>query len=151
MTYDPPFHLEGPETDVTSLCEGYITVTPLHFDLTRYDAIAEAECLELGRLNRHLTGAIHAPAPSVAGIRRNQLRLAAVFSLADHRHLRRDAPGCEEETRNAGKRPETRALDQTGVSVGLDETLAHKHRPGHRAKQSGPIIGQRTTDIRACK
>jgi 5'/3'-nucleotidase len=26
---------------VTSLCEGYITVTPLHFDLTRYDAIAE--------------------------------------------------------------------------------------------------------------
>ena len=35
MTYIPPFHLEGPETDVTSLCEGYITVTPLHFDLTR--------------------------------------------------------------------------------------------------------------------
>ena len=41
MTYNPPFHLEGPETDVTSLCEGYITVTPLHFDLTRYDAIPE--------------------------------------------------------------------------------------------------------------
>jgi 5'-nucleotidase len=39
MTYNPPFHLEGPETDVTSLCEGYITVTPLHFDLTRYDII----------------------------------------------------------------------------------------------------------------
>ena len=31
------------------------------------------------------------------------------------------APGCEEETRNVGKRPETRALDQTGVAVGLDE------------------------------
>jgi len=39
MTYSPPYHLEGPETDVTSLCEGYITVTPLHFDLTRYDQI----------------------------------------------------------------------------------------------------------------
>jgi 5'-nucleotidase len=41
MTYNPPFHLEGPETDVTSLCEGYITVTPLHFDLTRHDLIPE--------------------------------------------------------------------------------------------------------------
>ena len=41
MTYNPPFHLEGPETDVTSLCEGYITVTPLHFDLTRHDLLAE--------------------------------------------------------------------------------------------------------------
>ncbi len=39
MTYSPPYHLEGPETDVTSLSEGYITVTPLHFDLTRYDLI----------------------------------------------------------------------------------------------------------------
>ena len=37
MTYNPPFHLEGPETDVTSLCEGYITVTPLRFDMTRYE------------------------------------------------------------------------------------------------------------------
>jgi 5'-nucleotidase len=41
MTYNPPFHLEGPETDVTSLCEGYITVTPLHFDLTRHDLLKE--------------------------------------------------------------------------------------------------------------
>jgi hypothetical protein len=59
------------------------------------------------------------------------------------------APGCEEETRNVGKRPETRALDQTGISVGLDETTARapvQARP--QAKQSGPIIGQRTTDIR---
>jgi 5'-nucleotidase len=39
MTYAPPYHLEGPETDVTSLCEGYITVTPLHFDLTRHDLL----------------------------------------------------------------------------------------------------------------
>ena len=41
MTYDPPYNLDGPETDVTSLCEGYITVTPLHFDLTRYDILPE--------------------------------------------------------------------------------------------------------------
>jgi 5'-nucleotidase len=43
MTYDPPYHVEGLETDVTSLCEGYITVTPLHFDLTRYDVLSEVE------------------------------------------------------------------------------------------------------------
>jgi 5'-nucleotidase len=41
MTYAPPFHLEGPETDVTSISEGYITVTPLHFDMTRHDQLAE--------------------------------------------------------------------------------------------------------------
>jgi 5'-nucleotidase len=39
MTYNPPYHIEGAETDVTSLSEGYITVTPLHFDMTRYDMI----------------------------------------------------------------------------------------------------------------
>jgi len=39
LTYNPPHHLRGPETDVSSLCEGYITVTPLHFDLTRHDLI----------------------------------------------------------------------------------------------------------------
>jgi 5'/3'-nucleotidase len=33
-TYSPPYNLEGPESDVTSLSQGYITVTPLHFDLT---------------------------------------------------------------------------------------------------------------------
>ncbi|MEO6810072.1 MAG: 5'/3'-nucleotidase SurE, partial [Isosphaeraceae bacterium] len=32
MTYAPPYQIEGPETDVTGLIEGYITVTPLHFD-----------------------------------------------------------------------------------------------------------------------
>jgi hypothetical protein len=58
------------------------------------------------------------------------------------------ASGCEEETRNVGKRPETRALDQTGVSVGLDETARAPVQAKPPAKQSGPIIGQRTTDIR---
>lgn len=43
LTYNPPYHLEGPETDVTSLCEGYITVTPLHFDLTKYDYLKKIE------------------------------------------------------------------------------------------------------------
>lgn len=41
MTYNPPYNLEGPATDVTALCEGYITVSPLHFDLTRHDQLAE--------------------------------------------------------------------------------------------------------------
>jgi 5'-nucleotidase len=41
LTYNPPLNLRGPETDVSSLCEGYITVTPLHFDLTRHDLIGD--------------------------------------------------------------------------------------------------------------
>ena len=49
MTYEPPFHLEGPETDVTSLCEGYITVTPLHFDMTRHDLIPAVSGWDWGR------------------------------------------------------------------------------------------------------
>ncbi len=43
LTYAPPFELEGPETDVSSLAEGYITVTPLHFDLTRHDQLPRLE------------------------------------------------------------------------------------------------------------
>jgi 5'-nucleotidase len=39
LTYAPPFNLEGQESDVASLAEGYITVTPLHFDLTRQDLL----------------------------------------------------------------------------------------------------------------
>jgi 5'-nucleotidase len=39
LTYAPPYSLEGPETDVSSLAEGYVTVTPLHFDLTRHDRL----------------------------------------------------------------------------------------------------------------
>ena len=41
ITYNPPYNVRGPETDVSSLCEGYITVTPLHFDLTRHDLIGD--------------------------------------------------------------------------------------------------------------
>lgn len=43
MTYAPPYQIEGPETDVTGLIEGYITVTPLHFDMTRHDQLAEVK------------------------------------------------------------------------------------------------------------
>jgi hypothetical protein len=59
--------------------------------------------------------------------------------------------GCEEEPRNTGKRPATRALDQTGVSVGFDDDSREKTRPRPAAKQTGPIIGQRTTEIRDAK
>jgi 5'-nucleotidase len=41
LTYAPPFNLEGVESDVSSLAEGYITVTPLHFDLTRHDLLPD--------------------------------------------------------------------------------------------------------------
>jgi hypothetical protein len=58
------------------------------------------------------------------------------------------APGCEEETRNVGKRPESKALDQTGVSLGDDEATRPQSYAKQPAKQSGSIIGQRTTDIR---
>jgi hypothetical protein len=66
------------------------------------------------------------------------------------------AAGCEEEMRNVGSRPQTRALDQTGVSVGLDEESRPQARPQPQQAQpqpkrptdSGPIIGQRTQDIR---
>jgi hypothetical protein len=58
------------------------------------------------------------------------------------------APGCEEETRNVAKKRETRALDQTGISIGLDENSRGGAQAKVLTKQSGPIIGQRTTDIR---
>ncbi|MFO0958632.1 MAG: 5'/3'-nucleotidase SurE [Isosphaeraceae bacterium] len=49
MSYTPPFATVGPETDVTSLAEGYITVTPLHFDLTRYDQIEALSAWDWGK------------------------------------------------------------------------------------------------------
>jgi len=66
------------------------------------------------------------------------------------------ATGCEEEMRNVGARPQTRALDQTGVSVGLDENPRPQARPQSqpqpnlkRPTDSGPIIGRRTQDVRS--
>jgi hypothetical protein len=56
--------------------------------------------------------------------------------------------GCEEETRNVGSRPQTRALDQTGVAVGLDA-----ERPQAPARPKVPpkpefIVGKRTMEVR---
>jgi hypothetical protein len=58
------------------------------------------------------------------------------------------AAGCEEEARNVGSRPQTRALEQTGVAVGLDG-----ERPKPRAKLKAPenpefIVGKRTQEIK---
>ncbi|KAJ3049069.1 hypothetical protein HK102_012565, partial [Quaeritorhiza haematococci] len=39
MTYTPPLEVSGPETDVTGLAERYVTVPPLHFDMTRHDMV----------------------------------------------------------------------------------------------------------------
>jgi hypothetical protein len=85
------------------------------------------------------------PPSSETGFRRSHLDRSSLSTWLIITICGLIAPGCEEETRNVGKRPETRALDQTGISVGLDETAA---RAPVQAKQSGPIIGQRTTDIR---
>jgi hypothetical protein len=56
------------------------------------------------------------------------------------------AIGCEGDTSSSTKRPATRALDQTGITTGDPEQAPS--RPRAPVKQSGPIIGQRTTDIR---
>jgi 5'-nucleotidase len=39
LTYAPPYNLEGPATDLSALAEGYATVTPLQFDLTRHEQL----------------------------------------------------------------------------------------------------------------
>ena len=61
------------------------------------------------------------------------------------------AAGCEEEVRNVGNRPETRAPALTGVAVGLDDQPAAKARPP--AKKVPPaqpefIVGKRTQEIK---
>lgn len=56
--------------------------------------------------------------------------------------------GCGEEVRHIGKRPETRALEQTGVAVGIGEDSHGQIPVKTPTKQSGSIIGQRTADIR---
>jgi 5'-nucleotidase len=43
LTYAPPYNLEGPATDLSALAEGYATVTPLQFDLTRHDQLPKLE------------------------------------------------------------------------------------------------------------
>ncbi len=41
LTYTPPREVPGPETDVTALADGYVTVSPLHFDMTRHDLLQD--------------------------------------------------------------------------------------------------------------
>jgi hypothetical protein len=64
----------------------------------------------------------------------------AIFVLA--------VPGCEEETRHVTTKAETKALDQTGIAVGINENPQGHVQPQPPVQQSGPIIGRRTTDIR---
>jgi hypothetical protein len=65
------------------------------------------------------------------------------------------AAGCEEEMRNVGNRPQTRALDQTGVNVGIEGNpgAQAQPRPQPQAKPKRPvdfqpIVGRRTQEIR---
>jgi hypothetical protein len=57
-------------------------------------------------------------------------------------------PGCEEETRHVTTKPETKALDQTGIAVGINGNPRGHVQASPPVQQSGPIIGRRTTDIR---
>jgi 5'-nucleotidase len=41
LTYAPPYNVEGEVSDVECLASGYITITPLHFDMTRHDQLPE--------------------------------------------------------------------------------------------------------------
>jgi 5'-nucleotidase len=52
LTYAPPFHFEGEPSDVSRLAEGYITVTPLHFDLTRRDEVERMAAWDWGPAGR---------------------------------------------------------------------------------------------------
>ncbi len=62
------------------------------------------------------------------------------------------AAGCEEVARNVESRPKSRAAAQTGINVDIDvedrSTAQANPQPKPRPQQSGPIIGQRTTEIR---
>ncbi len=42
-TSDPPPRPDQQETDITSLAEGYVTLTPLDFDLTKRNTLAEMQ------------------------------------------------------------------------------------------------------------
>jgi hypothetical protein len=78
-------------------------------------------------------------------IRRASIILLPWFGLALFAIV---GSGCDGDVQPAAKRPQTRALDQTGVTVDNGENAQRPNQPGIPAKQSGPIIGKRTTDIR---
>ena len=66
--------------------------------------------------------------------------ILAIFVMA--------VPGCEEETRHVTTKSETKALDQTGIAVGINDNARGHVQAPPPVQQSGPIIGRRTTDIR---
>ena len=43
LTYAPPYDLGDDASDIAGLAQGYITITPLHFDLTRHDLIPKLQ------------------------------------------------------------------------------------------------------------
>ena len=42
-TNDPPPQPEGDETDLTALTKGYISLTPLQYNMTRHQVLAEMQ------------------------------------------------------------------------------------------------------------
>ena len=42
-TNEPPPKIEGHETDLTALAKGFITLTPLQYNMTRHTVLAEME------------------------------------------------------------------------------------------------------------
>ncbi len=46
-TNDPPPQPEGHETDLTALGQGYVTLTPLHYDMTKHAVMSQMERWEL--------------------------------------------------------------------------------------------------------
>ena len=138
MTYNPPYNLEGPETDVTSLCEGYITVTPLHFDLTRHDQVAGGPRVGLDGLNLP-------PDLSLGEIplsRPRSARAARPWTLAATLGALCLVPAaCDQPT--GSTRP--RSVAPTPEPV---EAAAQVPTPAPEPVKPRPILGQRTTDIR---
>ena len=51
-TNEPPPPRSEHETDITALEQGYITVTPLHFDLTQHKILDEMQHWNWGALDR---------------------------------------------------------------------------------------------------
>jgi hypothetical protein len=55
--------------------------------------------------------------------------------------------GCEGDIQPT-KQPQMRALEQTGVTIDNGENAQRSAQPSQPAKQAGPIVSQRTVDIR---
>jgi hypothetical protein len=76
---------------------------------------------------------------------RSGVKLFSGFSLALATIL---TTGCGNDVQPEGKRPVTRALDQTGLAVDQADVPRVLAPAKPVTKQSGSVIGQRTSDIR---